>query len=542
MSLRELKFLGSVACAVFASSTLANDYAVLFELASPNAEEQGLYGASVSYAGDVNGDGYSDIIVGARHESPGGAPTWSGMAYVFSGHDGSLLRALSSPEPQTSGRFGASVAGVGDVNDDGFDDVAVGAWGESFICSSTGICYVFSGQTGTVLNHLYLPFTELYDEAFLGSSLACAGDVNGDGVNDIVAGAPGAVGICGASFVYDGSTGLIIHEIWSTGWEFGCSVAGAGDVNCDGYADVVIGDDVGAGSAYIHDGLTGAQLFHLQAPLPQGGSNFGYAVAGVGDLDGDHHDDVIVGAYDEDLGTGELSAGSVYAFSGNTGTCLKRYLSPNAQDGGWFGYSLAPIGDRNLDGVPDFLVGASEEQTDASPVSAGRTYLICGASGTALATFLSPNEETNGFFGESVAGMGDLDGDGYPEIIASALGEDPGIAPINCGMSYVYSIPRLDLTASLSEGSIILKWHAYEGAHQFWIYGAADYPHFEPGMAPDFEYRIDCLPGASTTWESSNGVGAPENNMTYLIVAVDQNLSEVLRSSRAGEFDFQVEY
>jgi len=247
-----------------------------------------------------------------------------------------------------------------------------------------------------------------------------------------------------------------------------------------------------------------------------------------------------VGAYDENLGTGELGAGSVYAFPSNTGTFLKSYLPPNVQDGGWFGYSLAPIGDRNLDGVPDFLVGASEEQTDASPVSAGRAYAICGASGRALATFLSPNEEANGWFGERVAGMGDVDGDGYPEIIVSTLGEDPGSAPLNSGMSYVYSIPRLDLAASLLEGSIILKWHAYESAHEFWIYGAPDSPYFEPGMAPDFQYRIICLPRGSTTWESSNGVGSPGTNMTYLVVAVDQNYDEILRSGRVGEFDLQV--
>lgn len=248
---------------------------------------------AVSGAGDVNNDGYADVIVGGGGEF--------GIVRVYSGANGSILYDLDS----YNGYFGYAVSDAGDVNNDGYGDFIVGAWKRYYSGSNVGAAYVFSGFDGGVLYTFYGDGSE--DE--FGVSVSNAGDVNGDGYTDLIVGArrdDNNGGDSGSARVFSGSDGSVLYTLnGDTAVDyFGMSVSGAGDVNGDGYADVIAGasqDDnkgSGSGSAKIFSGIDGSALYLLN------GDGFddrlGYSVSGAGDINGDGYADVVVGAYRDD--------------------------------------------------------------------------------------------------------------------------------------------------------------------------------------------------------------------------------------------------
>jgi hypothetical protein len=356
---------------------------LLFELVSPNEEEDGFFGTSVSGAGDANQDGHADVIVGAEYEDPGTSPPSAGRAYVFSGLDGSLLFELASPNEKQAGQFGHEVAGAGDVNQDGVADVIVGAPNENPDNSpgEAGRAYVFSGQNGNLLFALKSPNEELQGH-------------------------------------------------------FGFSVAGTGDVNQDGQADLVVGAfgeaPEGAGRAYVLSGANGSSLFQLESPRQESSGGFGWTVAGGGDVNKDGVPDVIVGAWKEE------PIGHAYVFSGEDGSLLFEPLSPDG--GNAFGWSVASAGDFNDDGFADVIVGDEAADPGNGP-RAGRAYVFSGPSGNLLIELASPNGEEFGDFGHSVAAAGDVDQDGLPDLIVGAYQEDPGSSPANAGRAYLFVSP-----------------------------------------------------------------------------------------------------
>jgi hypothetical protein len=234
---------------------------LLLTLESPAAQAAGLFGQSVAGAGDVDGDGRADVIVGAVNEHPGNALR-GGRAYVLSGATGALIHALDSPHAQQSGRFGVSVASAGDVDGDGVQDVLVGAAGETPAGANSGRAYLFSGATGQHLRTLESPNAE--PSGFFGGAVAGAGDVDGDGLADVLVGG--------------------------------------------GNEDTVAG--FGAGRAYAFSGA-GGLLFAIESPNSQQGGTFGSALAGAGDADGDGRPDLILGAMGEDTAAGSF-AGRAY--------------------------------------------------------------------------------------------------------------------------------------------------------------------------------------------------------------------------------------
>jgi FG-GAP repeat len=189
------------------------------------------FGTAVSGAGDVNADGYGDVIVGATDGN--GVSSQIGIARVYSGFDGSLLHTFIAGAPGSA--FGAAVAGAGDVDDDGYDDLVVGARYDSTNGTFAGAVYVYSGFDGSLIHDFYGSATA--DR--LGVSVDGAGDVNGDGKDDIIAGAyfAGNNGFwSGSAYVYSGHNGSILRT-WHGQGEFeffGASVAGVGDVNGGG--------------------------------------------------------------------------------------------------------------------------------------------------------------------------------------------------------------------------------------------------------------------------------------------------------------------
>jgi hypothetical protein len=269
----------------------------------------------------VNADGYDDVVVGGYNED--GGATGAGRAYVFGGGTGTLLHTLQSPNAQAGGHFGIAVSGAGDANNDGHDDVVVGARHEGGGATRAGRAYIFNGNTGGLLHTLQSPNAE--DDGGFGFSVSGVGDSNGDGYDDIVVGA----------YDEDGGT-------------------------------------TGAGRAYLFSGQTGTALQIFESPSPELNGYFGWSVSGAGRADNDSYYDVVVGCYNEDGGA--TGAGKVHVFSGQTGSLLHTLQSPNAEAYGRLGISVSGAGDVNNAGYDDLVVGADCEQGGGT--RAGRAYVF----------------------------------------------------------------------------------------------------------------------------------------------------------------------
>jgi len=337
---------------------------------------------------------------------------------------------LASPNPQLNGFFGYT-SGIPDVSGDGLGDVVVGAYGEG-----SGHAYVFDGSSGDLLRILRSP--RPVDDGGFGSVEGIP-DVNGDGRGDIVVGAYGE----NRAYVFDGATGEVLHTLAkppsSLARYFGDAVSGVPDVNGDGRVDIIVGslgelsasDPRGSGLACVFDGATGELLHILASPNPEKDGHFGFSVSGVSDLNGDGLGDLTIGAGGEleDDATGR-NEGRAYVFDGSTGGLLYALLSPAQGELGSFGESVAGVEDLDGDRRGDVIVGAPGEGDAPGLVSLGRAYVFSGATGQLLHTLASPNPKNWGEFGY-VAGVPDISGDGRGEV---AVGE-PGRAYLFDGAS-----------------------------------------------------------------------------------------------------------
>jgi hypothetical protein len=517
---------------------------ILYTLESPNAaSESGSFGRCVAGAGDVNLDTYADVIVGAPYED-GGADR-AGRAYVFSGAGGDLLYTLESGCPDPFGHFGGSVSSAGDVNNDGCSDVVVGAAGEKMLAPNAGRAYVFSGADGTLLYALESPNPQF--EGFFGGSVSCAGDVDRDGLDDVIVGAEqedGPAARAGRAYVFGGDGGHLLYTLDSPNPEylgyFGRSVSWAGDVNNDTYPDFIVGADWedgvagNDGKAYVFSGSDGSLLHAFASPNSGSGGQFGCSVSCAGWANGDEYADVIVGAYKEYASA--QWAGRAYVFDGNSGDLLYALESPNTQYWGYFGRSVSGAGDVDSDGFDDVVVGAGAEDGDVA--GSGFAYLFSGNEGVLLHTLESPWPETHGAFGHSVSSAGDVNNDAYADVVIGACCEDGG--GLDAGRAYVFdlTLETLLLSGTLSGNGLELQWAPFPGTANYWVFGACDEPFFVPGPKPDYEHRLVVLDPQTTTWASPNGIADPNANWAYLVTAVDETASEITRSNRVGEFDF----
>lgn len=407
-----------------------------FSTRSINAQPSGLFGTVVAGVGDLDGDGVTDLLIGAYGEWWHNSP--SGRAYVHSGSDGQLLYALRSPSPEPGGAFGIAVAGLGDVDGDGVADFAVGAPEED-----SGRVYVFSGADGGLVQTLD---GGLGAVAF-GYAIADGGDVDGDGSADVLVGDykrfKNGFSVGGAQ-VLSGDTGEVLRTLTPLTVEnnlhYGRAVAAGQDLTGDGVPDVAVAarnEDAGlpdAGRVHVYDGADGALVRSLESPTPSVSGMFGLSVALCPDVDGDGRGDVVVGAGREDTPAEE--AGRAYVFSGATGALLHTLASPNASSGGWFGQNVACVGDVTGDGVADVAVGAIGESHGAP--SSGTVYVFSGASGLAVAQVLSPTPEAGGRLGIFVAPVTTVTGGTTRAVAAGAYYED---APdFNAGAVHVQAV------------------------------------------------------------------------------------------------------
>ena len=403
---------------------------------------------------DVNGDGFADIVVGASGNDAAGDA--AGRVYLYFGAPGTTLDPGidATLTGQAAGDvFGSEVAILGDVNGDGFADLGVGADGNDAGGAGAGRAYVYFGGAGATLEAT--PDGILTGAATMdsfGVAISGAGDVNGDGYDDVIVGAHQTASASGRAYIFFGGPGAAFDTApdatlmgQTNGDAFGYAAAGAGDTNGDGYDDVIVGAygyGSSAGRAYVFLGGPGAFDGSADSMLTGATANdvFGLSAAGAGDLNGDGFADVIVGAEGNDAGGS--GAGAAYVFFGSSSASLDTTADGTllgAVASGSFGGSVGPAGDVNGDGFADVVVGAHGTQ-NGGMFWAGRAFVFFGGAGT---TFNATSDGVlNGlgyaddYFGQSVASAGDVNGDGFAEVVIGSPGADTGAS--NAGRIFTF--------------------------------------------------------------------------------------------------------
>ena len=361
-------------------------------------QDEGRSGQAIASAGDVDGDGTDDLIVGQPLTDYAGAVIDRGSVIVYSGANGSWL--ASSVGSRSGMQLGTSVCRLGDVDGDGVTDFAAGAPFDDAAGNDAGYVRVFSGSTGATLWDL----TGEPSSRF-GFSLCAIGDLDHDGAPDLAIGAPknSNVRAYGAVYFHSGRTGARLAMAGGGNLhDFGHAIACPGDLDGDGRPDLVVGspsfDFLSANSGNVRAfGMRGTSTPHqlwIRHDTFINGEKGGTAVAGLGDLDGDGKPDVLVSGV----------RGRVFALSGATGAVLRTH---HGLDTAGFGAALTGLDDVDGDGVKDYAIG--------SPLggAGGEVELLSGRTGAVITT-LSGTSSSG--FGASLAGLRDFDGDGLGEV------------------------------------------------------------------------------------------------------------------------------
>ncbi len=342
---------------------------------------------------------------------------------VFCAHADPFLRILENPwGPMGSGQFGMSVAGGGDWDADGYPDLVVGS--PKYVPPQYGSVSVFSGRTGKSMDSWVSSVGINYGKGF-GASVAHAGDLDGDGLGDVIVGSLTAIS------AFNGDGFLWMQTRPDPGVLIPVVVASLGDVDGDGRPDVAMGDSQFDGSAgalagrvAVYSGATGAFIRNIEGETPY--SYLGTSVCGAGDVNGDGVPDIAAG------GAGyQQNVGRTYLFSGASGSLLRAYdAAPGDMD---MGRAVANAGDATGDGIPDLLV--SSMQTNSYPIGRGRVSLFSGADGTRVWSQVGP--QVADLFGSSIAATGDVNGDGKGDFLVGAPQLQP--QPDKKGKAYLYS-------------------------------------------------------------------------------------------------------
>lgn len=342
---------------------------------------------------------------------------------------------------QDAALLGNSVAGAGDVDNDGFDDVIIGAYSLDNDEINEGMVFVFHGsESGLSELPDWTAESNLPNTQF-GFSVASAGDVNNDNHDDVIIGAPlftDDQSLEGRAFLYLGSpSGLELTPAWTAEGDqqdafFGSCVAGAGDVNNDGYDDVIIGafsytnGEEDEGRAYIYMGSESglADTASWMAEGNQEVAAFGVCVASAGDVNNDGFDDILVGASGYD--NPEDSEGRAFMYLGSESGPEETaaWETEIDQDSANYGFSLASAGDVNGDMFSDVIVGAYRFDSDQTDVGAAYLYLGSAAGLSDSASWVVVCESGLAEFGASVATAGDVNDDGFDDVLVGAPAYD----------------------------------------------------------------------------------------------------------------------
>jgi len=315
-----------------------SDGSVIYRL---NGEADGdKFGGSISDSDDIDGDGIRDFIVGARLSNTGSAAK-AGQAHVYSGATGDLIFRFQGT--LTNGFFGIAVAAVGDCDLDGVADFLVGSRG---LLSGPGKVFLYSGADGLLIRQIN--GTSSGDS--FGDAVSAIGDIDQDGSADFLVGAPGI----NSTYLYSGSTGNLIRlfSSFSSGSDAGFAVAPIDDLSGDGLPDVLIGEP-SAKTVHIYASSSGTFLGSII-----GGSQhaeFGSSLVSPGDVDLDGYADILVGAWDS-IPSGGDNTGAAFLYSSASGALLQQFNGDT--DNGKLGSSVGYVGDLNRDKLPDFVIGS----------------------------------------------------------------------------------------------------------------------------------------------------------------------------------------
>ena len=461
---------GDVRCAVFHLYTVMIRYALLLLLGSSTALAQTVdplriltapvpdpydaFGAWVDAVSDVDGDGSADLVVA----SPGASGYGSGCVALVTS-TGTLEGQVCSPNFRINGGFGSVAAFVGDINGDFRREALVGAPGETSSVGGPvwqggdGRAYVLAGGSGDVLFSLVSPNADTsgsnYFTGSFGSATAGPGDVTGDGVPDFVVGAKyekvGSAHNAGRAYVFSGADGSLVRTLLSPtpqfDGSFGSRIEAVSDLDGDGVSDLVIAAERETPAPNVYtDGRVHVFSGATGALLFSLDSGIELSIPAMnGELveAGDLNDDGLT-----EIAVGGPSAGDhgvVFLFSGADGT-LFRTLEPNlgTEPPASFGAAIAPVGDVDGDGVPDLFVGAPFAYDAGVGAGAGRAFLMSGSTGAILLSFTSSHPRLNGRFGLSVA-WADIDGDGGRDAIVGAPFEALSAGEPPQGLVYLYT-------------------------------------------------------------------------------------------------------
>lgn len=408
----------------------ANDVATMFpDWLVEGSQVDACFGCSVATAGDVNGDGYSDIIIGDPYYDSG----WSkdGRVWLYYGSSGGLSTTSdwTVGSEQTNAHFGSSTGTAGDVNNDGYSDVIIGAPNYINDQGYRGRVYVYYGSA---VGLSQTPDWTVENDQFgnnFGYSVGTAGDVNNDGYSDVIVGAPWLddmeTGYGQVYVYYGGMNGLSATPAWMVAGDqhldmFASLVGTAGDVNGDGYSDVFTraytysNDQIHEGRAYVyHSSSEGLSL--IPDWLDEGDqdeANFGWSVGAAGDINGDGYSDLIVGGY---YWNGLMDEGRAHVYYGGSGglSTTPAWTAQSDQDGSQFSQSVGAAGDVNGDGYSDVIIGSPKYNSER-----GRTYVYHGDA-NGLGAFPAWTADGYSYFGMPVGIAGDVNGDGYSDVFIS---------------------------------------------------------------------------------------------------------------------------